>query len=92
MTEREQAIRLHVATNHTTSSAQAVPPYGDHIALLFHATRTNQLNDILAQGLDSRMGNGGLLGRGIYFSDSPQKSMQYDANRTVLLCRIIDFL
>lgn len=55
-------------------------PYNDNMALLFHCTRNEQsIENILRQGLDERVGStGGLLGKGIYFTDNPEKSMEYD--------------
>ncbi|KAI9339356.1 hypothetical protein BDR26DRAFT_862293 [Obelidium mucronatum] len=35
------------------------------------------------------MGNGGLLGRGIYFADDPRKSMGYDANATIFIFQVL---
>lgn len=55
-------------------------PYNDNMALLFHCTNNQEnVDSICASGLDERIGkNSGLLGRGIYFSDNPMKSMSYD--------------
>ncbi|KAJ6644329.1 hypothetical protein Bhyg_09296, partial [Pseudolycoriella hygida] len=55
-------------------------PYNDNMALLFHCTKSSEnVESILRQGLDERMGNiGGLLGRGLYFTDNPEKSIMYD--------------
>jgi hypothetical protein len=46
-----------------------IPEYADNLALLFHCTKRANVDDILSQGLDSRLGAGGLLGQGIYFAD-----------------------
>jgi hypothetical protein len=46
-----------------------IPEYADNLALLFHCTKRANVDDILSQGLDSRLGIGGLLGQGIYFAD-----------------------
>jgi hypothetical protein len=72
-----------------------IPEYSDNLALLFHCTRQTKIDDILAQGLDSRLGAGGLLGRGMYFADvlclpltclkDPLKSIQYDAVGKLLI-------
>lgn len=55
-------------------------PYNDNMALLFHCTNSQEnIDSICASGLDERIGkSSGLLGKGIYFSDNPKKSMSYD--------------
>lgn len=66
--------------NFETSPKVLAVPYNDNMALLFHCTRDAQnIENILRQGLDERMGSTeGLLGKGIYFTDNPEKSMKYD--------------
>lgn len=66
-------------------------PYNDNMALLFHCTKNEKnLKDILAQGLDERLGNvGGLLGRGIYFTDDPQKSFTYDGTGFIFIFGVL---
>lgn len=66
-------------------------PYDTNMALLFHCTG-NQANieSILTEGLDERLGNGsGLLGRGIYFTDNPKKSMSYDGCNTIFIFAVL---
>jgi hypothetical protein len=62
-------------------------PYSDNVALLFHGTRAPEgLNTILLEGLDERVANpNGMMGRGIYFTDSPAKALKYDRHGTLLL-------
>ncbi|KAJ3031821.1 UNVERIFIED_CONTAM: hypothetical protein HDU68_012327 [Siphonaria sp. JEL0065] len=62
--------------------------YAPNCALLFHCSKAS-VDDVLAQGLDCRMGMGGLLGRGIYFADDPRKSMGYDANATIFVFQVL---
>lgn len=73
------------------NSKIASVPYNDHMALLFHCTsNTQNLDAVLSQGLDERLGSqGGLLGRGIYFSDDPQKSFQYDGTGFILIFGVL---
>jgi hypothetical protein len=62
-TELEQ--RKHTISNF--AAPKGLPAYSDNVAMLYHCTRGN-LETVLSQGLDERLGNGGLLGRGIYFA------------------------
>jgi hypothetical protein len=56
------------------------------VALLFHGTKGPKgVERVLREGLDDRLGSGGLMGRGIYFSDSPLKAKFYDRNETLML-------
>lgn len=66
--------------NFDTNSKVLAVPYNDNMALLYHCTRdSGNIENIFCQGLDERMGaNSGLLGKGIYFADNPEKSMRYD--------------
>lgn len=67
-------------------------PYSDNMVLLFHCTRNQtNLNSILSQGLDERLSSisGGLLGKGIYFADDPQKSIQYDGTGSLLIFAVL---
>jgi deltex-like protein len=44
------------------------------------------VDTVLAEGLDERLGSStGLLGRGIYFADSPSKAINYDSNGVILI-------
>ncbi|KAJ3122238.1 E3 ubiquitin-protein ligase dtx3l [Physocladia obscura] len=72
------------SSSSSSSLSSPIPVYTDNIALLFHCTRA-PLNSVLAEGLDNRVANGGLLGRGIYFADDVQKSMGYDGQSTILV-------
>ncbi|KAG4077876.1 hypothetical protein HA402_013810 [Bradysia odoriphaga] len=65
-------------------------PYNDNMNLLFHCTsNTKNVDSILRTGLDERMCSGGLLGRGIYFTDNPRKSMTYDRCGVIFICGVL---
>jgi hypothetical protein len=50
----------------------------DNVALLFYRTEAPEGVDvILDQGLDDHLSEVRLVGKGIYFSDSPAKALQY---------------
>lgn len=66
-------------------------PFNDNVALLFHCTGDpRNTENILRQGLDERMGNPkGLLGRGIYFTDNPAKSINYDGCGIIFIFAVL---
>lgn len=67
-------------------------PYSDNMVLLYHCTRSqSNVNSILSQGLDERLSNisGGLLGKGIYFADDPNKSVQYDGAGSIFIFAVL---
>ncbi|XP_037029772.1 uncharacterized protein LOC119069739 [Bradysia coprophila] len=65
-------------------------PYNDNMNLLFHCTSNKKnIDSILSTGLDERMCSGGLLGRGIYFTDNPRKSMTYDRCGVIFICGVL---
>lgn len=71
--------QMHIASAFEQQPEVAAYPYNDNVALLFHCTRDKKnIDTILVQGLDERLGAGGLLGKGIYFASDPLKSMGYD--------------
>ncbi|XP_037031590.1 uncharacterized protein LOC119071063 [Bradysia coprophila] len=71
--------QMHIASSFEPDARVAAYPYNDNLALLFHCTRSMaNVNTILIQGLDERLGAGGLLGKGIYFASDPRKSVFYD--------------
>lgn len=80
LSEAELMTSYQYSLNFRKDPRVAAVPYNDNMALLFHCTRRSEnIENILCQGLDERMcGDGGLLGRGIYFTDNPEKSMTYD--------------
>ncbi|KAJ6635552.1 E3 ubiquitin-protein ligase DTX3L [Pseudolycoriella hygida] len=70
------AQQMHIAQK---NAQVAACPYDDNIALLFHCTKDKKnVDNILLQGLDERVGYGGSLGRGVYFASDSCKSIQYD--------------
>lgn len=88
--EREILRCSHLALNYNKDPL--LIPYSDNMVLLFHCTgKQTNLNNILSQGLDERLSNiwGGLLGKGIYFSDDPSKSIQYDGTGCILVCAVL---
>ncbi|KAG4068484.1 hypothetical protein HA402_004825 [Bradysia odoriphaga] len=71
--------QMHIASSFEPDVQVAAYPYNDNLALLFHCTRSKtNAKTILIQGLDERLGAGGLLGKGIYFASDPCKSVAYD--------------
>lgn len=88
--EREVLRLMHLALNYNKDPL--LIPYSDNMVLLFHCTRNQtNLSNILSQGLDERLSSvgGGLLGKGIYFADDPQKSIQYDGTGCVLIFAVL---
>ncbi|KAJ3236324.1 E3 ubiquitin-protein ligase dtx3l [Chytriomyces hyalinus] len=90
MSDEEIAARLQsdYEFDDTMKRTAPLPEYSDNPALLFHCTKSN-VDDILRQGLDQRLGAGGLLGRGLYFADAVGKSLNYDQNSTILVFSVI---
>lgn len=80
LSETELLSSYQHSLNFETEKKVLAVPYNDNMALLFHCTRDpSYIDSILRQGLDERIGNTqGLLGKGIYFADNPEKSMSYD--------------
>lgn len=80
LNESELLASYQHSLNFETNPKVLAVPYNDNMALLFHCTRDpNNIENVLRQGLDERMGAAsGLLGKGIYFTDNPEKSMSYD--------------
>lgn len=66
-------------------------PYNDNFVLLFHCTRAQEnIEYIQRDGFDERMSCGGLLGKGIYFSDNFKRSIKYDCTGGVLfICAVL---
>ncbi len=86
LSETELLSSYQHSLNFETDAKVVAVPYNDNMALLFHCTRDpNNIDCILRQGLDERIGNTqGLLGKGIYFSDNPLKSMSYDGSGGII--------
>ncbi len=90
LNDRDLARRLHASFNFTKDPL--LIPYSDNMVLLFHCTRSQaNVKSILTQGLDERLSNasGGLLGKGIYFSDDPNKSLQYDGTQSIFIFAVL---
>ena len=47
---------------------------------LFHGTKPDIVDKIIHEGLDSRLTNKAMLGRGVYCAEDPTKSDQYAGN------------
>jgi hypothetical protein len=77
LSETEVHKRAHDRLNFDLNPALASSTYSDNVALLFHGTRGN-VDEILGQGLDERLGGGGTMGRGIYFSGREMGSEEFD--------------
>ncbi|KAG4070407.1 hypothetical protein HA402_006549 [Bradysia odoriphaga] len=80
LSETELFSSYQHSINFETNPKVLHVPYNDNMALLLHCVRDpNNIEKILREGLDERMGSAhGLLGKGIYFADNPEKSMTYD--------------
>lgn len=79
--DKKISQHMHIALSFRKDAQVAACPYDDNVAILFHCTRNKEnVEAILRQGLDERVGNGGTLGRGIYFAADPCKSLQYDGS------------
>lgn len=91
LTDEELSRRAHLSLNFV-KNPQLTQSYADNMVLLYHCTRSKQNHEsILAQGLDERLSNvsGGLLGKGIYFSDDPNKAIQYDGTGYIFIFAVL---
>lgn len=90
LSKQELKIALQYAKDFHLHPKVASVPYNDNMNLLFHCTRNKEnIESILTSGLDERIGSGGLLGRGIYFTDNPQKSMMYDTCGVIFIFGVL---
>jgi len=88
--EDEILHRTHVNVNFSPDPTLMGVEYSDNMALLFHCTKQpGNVENILTQGLDERLGHGGSFGKGIYFADDPAKSIAYDGNGTLLVFGVL---
>lgn len=79
LNEKLALQRIHISFSFDKHDQVTTCPYDDNVALLFHCTRdVKNVDSILLQGLDERLGNAGTLGKGIYFAADPNKSTAYD--------------
>lgn len=85
---QELGVNRNAAQAQAMHSSTTLPPYHDNMVLLFHCTRGN-ISSVFEEGLDHRLGLGGLLGKGTYFADCPDKSMAYDGHRTLLVYAVL---
>lgn len=77
-----QNFKPHVEVAHV--------PFDHNMALLFHCTGNKEnIESILSEGLDERLGNPGLIGKGIYFADDPMKSMNYDGCGVIFIFGVL---
>jgi len=83
-------IKLRERINKYYVKDKPLTNYSDNVALLFHGTQAD-LDTILSQGLDERVGRGNVafLGRGIYFADDPAKSAIYSRSSGILLMCVV---
>lgn len=83
--------RKQQSINFGRHNAIDASPYSDNFTILLHCTKDKEnVENILRDGFDERMANGGILGRGIYFSDKPQKSVTYDGcGGVIFICGVL---
>ncbi|XP_037038602.1 uncharacterized protein LOC119076064 [Bradysia coprophila] len=82
----EEIARRQQSLNFLRHNAVDAAPFDDNFALLFHCTRDRQnVEQIQRDGFDERLSNGGILGRGIYFTDSSRKAISYDRSNSGVL-------
>ncbi|XP_037043251.1 uncharacterized protein LOC119079443 [Bradysia coprophila] len=90
LSEKEVLRCAHLSLNFRKDPL--IIPYSDNMVLLYHCTRSQtNVKSILSQGLDERLSNtsAGLLGKGIYFADDPNKSIQYDGTGTIFIFAVL---
>lgn len=81
---------LAYAKNFTPHLEVAHCPFDHNMALLYHCTNNEKnIDNILSEGLDERLGNRGLIGKGIYFADDPKKSMNYDGCGVIFIFAVL---
>lgn len=87
----EDIAKKQQSINFVRHVAIDAAPYDDNFALLFHCTKDLvNVDHILREGFDERMAVGGLLGKGIYFSDEPAKSIAYDCcGGVIFICGVL---
>lgn len=83
--------RRQQSMNFTRHSAIDAAPYNENFMLLLHCTKDPaNVEKILRDGFDERMGQGGNLGRGIYFTDKPLRSIAYDGcDGVIFICGVL---
>lgn len=87
----EEIARKQQSLNFGRHTAIDASPFSDNFALLLHCTKDPEnVEKILRDGLDERMSRGGTLGRGIYFTDKPLNSTNYDrCGGVVFICGVL---
>ena len=60
---------------------QLIPEINEHF--LFHGAKSEFIDAILKQGIDFRLGNKGMFGRGAYFAEMSTKADQYTGKEHV---------
>lgn len=79
LSREEMITSNYYSQNFVMDPRVASVPYNDNMALLLHCThKVANIEGILLHGLDDRLGNFGLLGKGIYFTDDHKKAENYD--------------
>lgn len=90
LSEKEVMRCAHLSMNFRKDPL--VIPYSDNMVLLYHCTRSQaNVKSIMSQGLDERLSSTsvGLLGKGIYFADDPNKSLQYDGTGCIFIFAVL---
>lgn len=90
LSEKEVLRCAHLSLNFNKDPL--LIPYSDNMVLLYHCTRSQaNVKNILSQGLDERLSStsAGLLGKGIYFADDPNKSIQYDGTGYIFIFAVL---
>ncbi len=87
----EEIAKRQQSLNFIRHNAIDAAPYNDNFVLLFHCTKNKgSIESILRDGFDERVALGGLLGRGIYFSDDALKSSMYDGcGGVIFICGVL---
>lgn len=90
LSEMEVREVLVYAKKFTPHLEVAHVPFDHNMALLYHCTSEEKnIECILSEGLDERLGNGGYIGKGIYFADNPLKSMYYDGCGVIFIFAVL---
>ncbi|KAF9910477.1 putative E3 ubiquitin-protein ligase dtx2 [Lobosporangium transversale] len=97
LAEQDRLARTRARCNSNSDEKDDVGPtqlFRDEI--LYHGTQQRRIPSILLNGLDPRMTVRAIYGKGVYFSDSIEKCMQYvdkqtsmDQEYSIILCCVL---